>query len=81
MNNEINTNTILARPTKYIVFKFIFKILMSWIYFGNFKVQQIICETGKIKLIQNTKKQKEKDSKDFFPLSLILLIGLKPLPG
>ena len=39
IDNEINTNTILARPTKYIVFKFIFKILMSWIYFGNFKVQ------------------------------------------
>ena len=37
--------------------------------------------TGKIKLMKNTKKQKEKANKDFFPLSLILLIGLKPLPG
>ena len=81
MNKEIKTKTKLAKLTKYNVFKLIFKIFISWIYFGNFNVQYIICETGKTKLIKKTNKQNEKANNDFFPFNLILLIGFKPLPG
>ena len=74
----MKTKKKLANPTKYIVFKLIFIILMSWIYLGNFKVQYIICETGNIKLIKKTKKQKEKANKDLYPVKVMTDFDLKP---
>ena len=71
----------LASPTKYNVFKLIFKISISWKYFGNLNVQKIIWETGNMKLTKKIKKQNIKGIKDFLPVNLILFIGLKPLLG